>query len=383
MRVLHVISTLNIGSGIANFVMSYYRKLVCKGVQFDFLAFCTVENGFEKEVEALGGRVFYIPKPSFKAVGRYKKAVKKFFKEHGGEWDIVHIHEILVQKFIAKSCKKYGGVKKVAIHSHVTKFVLPTYGVPAFKNKIIMAFKRVRNSYLLGGIKRNCDYFFACSADAGKALYGKKILKDKRFCVIKNAIDTKKYAFDERVRERYRKELNIADKKVIIQVGRLCEQKNQTFFLDVMHEVVKADSSYVLMLVGEGHLRKEVEDKIARLNLVGNVILTGNRTDVEKLLLCADLSVLPSLTEGLGIVLIEAQASGLSCIASTGVPKEAQVTPYVKFLNLEGGAARWAEEVLGCDLTRHDTQDFVKESGYDIETSAEDLRKKYLSLIED
>lgn len=380
MRILHVISTLNIGSGIANFVMSYYRKMVCKDVQFDFLLFNPVEKDFTEEVKALGGRVYFIPQPTLN-FGKYSKAVKRFFKEHNGEWDIVHIHEILVQKFISKSCRKYGGVKKVAIHSHASEFVLPTFGVSAFKNKMIMAFKRVRNSWLLSGIKRNCDYFFACSVDAGIALYGKKILRDKRFCVINNAIDTQKYAFDEKIRKQYRKELNIEDKKVIIQVGRLCEQKNQTFFLDAMQKICESDSSYVLLLVGDGRLKKDVKEKTARLNLGNNVILTGNRTDVENLFQCADISVLPSLTEGLGIVLIEAQASGLPCVASTGVPKEAEITPYVRFLDLKDGAERWAEAVLNTGLVRYDTKDYVINNGYDIDTNVEKLYNKYNSFV--
>ena len=381
MKALHIISTLNIGSGIANFVMSYYRKIIGYGVQFDFLAFNPTEKGFEEEVKELGGNVYYIAKPNLKTVGQYKNTVKRFFKEHKGEWDIVHIHEILVQKFIAKNCKKFGGVKKVAIHSHASEFVLPTFGVSALKSKMIMAFKRVRNSFLLGGIKRNCDYFFACSVDAGVALYGKKILRDERFCVINNAIDTQKYAYDEKVREQYRKELNVQDKKVIIQVGRLCEEKNQIFFLDVMQKICERDNSYMLLLVGDGRLKNDVEEKISRLNLDKNVIMTGKRTDVVNLFQCADLSVLPSLAEGLGIVLIEAQASGLPCIASTGVPQEAKITPYVRFLDLKDGAERWAAAIQNTELVRYDTTDDVIKNGYDIDTNVETLYKKYISFI--
>lgn len=379
MRVLHVIYSLNIGSGIANFVMSYYRKMVGKDVEFDFLLFEPKEKEFTEEVKTLGGRVFFVDEPTLD-ISKFGKNIKKFFKEHKGEWDIVHIHEILVQKFVAKACRKYGGVKKVAIHSHASEFVLPTFGVSAFKNKMIMTFKRVRNTFLLSGIKRNCDYFFACSVDAGIALYGKKILKDERFSVINNAIDAKKYAFDEELRELYRRELNLRDKKVIIQVGRLCEQKNQIFLLDVMQKVCEADNSYVLLLVGDGYLKGAVEEKIGRLNLKDNVILTGNRTDVENLLLCADLSVLPSLTEGLGIVLIEAQASGLPCLASTGVPKEAQVTPFVQFLDLD--TDEWVNAILTAELKRRDTKDYIEKSGYDVSVNAEKLRDIYSSIIE-
>lgn len=379
MRVLHVISTLNIGSGIANFVMSYYRRIVCDGMQFDFLLFKHMDKEFVEEVEALGGRVYFIPKPTLK-FGKYKKAVKKFFKEHKGEWDIVHIHEILVQRFICKPAKKYGGVKAIATHSHVSKFILPVYGVSAAKNRLIAFVKKLRNGVLLRGIRKNSDFCFACSEAAGQALYGKKILSAENFCVIKNAIEPEKYAFNEQIRDKYREEFNLTGKKVIIQVGRLCEPKNQTFFLEVMQKLCEADNLYALMLVGDGELKEQVAEKIGELNLGDNVIMTGNRTDVEKLFQCADLSVLPSLTEGLGIVLIEAQASGLPCIASTGVPEEAQITPFVQFLDLN--TEEWVNAVLNAELVRRDAKEYIAASGYDVTLNAEKLRGIYSSMTE-
>lgn len=373
MRVLHVISTLNIGSGISNFVMNYYRKIVDKGIQFDFLAFEKVEKGFEEEVEKSGGKVFYIEKPTLGKIGKYKRAVKDFFKAHCGEWECVHIHEVLVQKYICKPAKKYGSVKKTLIHSHVTRFVLPEYGISPLKNSIKCCIKSIRNSYLFQGIKRNNDFYLACSEDAGKALYGDKILKSEKFFVVKNAIDSDIYAFDEKVRQDYRKEFNIADKKVIALVGRLCEQKNQTFMLDVLDRVCKVDGSFVLLLVGEGRLRSVIEAKVKELGLTDKVIFTGNRTDVQNILQTADLFVLPSIMEGLGIVLVEAQANGLPCIASVGVPECVKVTPHFEFINLSKGADFWADRVLKTQLVRYENSEYLKRSGYDISTSADSL----------
>lgn len=381
MRVLHVISTLYIGSGIANFVMSYYRKIIGYKVQFDFLAFCPYENGFEEEVKELGGNVYYIAKPNLRTAGQYKKAVKRFFKEHSGEWECVHIHEILVQKYIAETAKKVGGVKKVLIHSHASKFVLPEYGISPLKNKLKMFIKSVRNKVLLSGVKRNADFCVACSEDAGRALFGEKILEDKKFCVVKNAIETEKYRVDETIRERYRKEFSVDDKKVIMLVGRLSEEKNPLFMLDVFSEIHKVDKQFFLIFVGDGHMKKQIIDKAMNLGLADDILLTGNRTDVNLVLQCADIFVLPSLAEGLGIVLIEAQASGLSCIASTGVPKEAEITPNVRFMDLSDGAKHWAETILNTDLKRYDTEEYVKKSGYDISSNIEFLYEKYNSIV--
>lgn len=373
MKILHVLSTLNIGSGIANFVMSYYSKIVEFDIQFDFLLFCTVENGFEEEVEKLGGKVYYIAKPNLKSAWRYKNSIKRFFKEHSSEWECVHIHEILVQKYISKNAKRFGGVKKVAIHSHAAKFVLPEHGVSYIKNEIKMCFKKIRNAYLLQGVKRNSDYYLACSKDAGKALFGKKALKSDKFFVIKNAIDCKDYVFDEELRATYRDNFGLINKKVIALVGRLCEEKNQFFMLDVFSRIFELDKSYMLMLVGDGHLRAELESKTSEYGLSESVVFTGNRDDVKNILQASDLFVLPSLIEGLGIVLIEAQASGLPCIASTGVPECAKISPHFEFIELRKGIEYWANKILKTDLVRYDNSEYVNSSGYDIMSNIQTL----------
>lgn len=378
MKVLHVLSSLNIGSGIANFIMCYYREIISEDVRFDFLAFSPVEKSFEKEVENFGGKVYYIEKPTL-YYKTYERKIKQFFKEHKGEWEIVHIHEILVQKFIAKYCKKLGGVKRIAIHSHAAQFVLPEYSVSKLKNKLVIMFKSIRNRFLLSGFKNNCDYYFACSEEAGNALYGNKILNSERFYIIKNAIDFNKYSFDKIIRDKYREEFNLHGKKVIIQIGRFCEQKNQAFLLDVLQKLCEKDNSYILMLVGDGPIRKELENKISKLGLTNNVVFTGNRTDVQNLLQCADLSVLPSTVEGLGIVLIEAQASGLPCLASSGVPREAKVTPYISFINLN--VELWVATILQTELKRYSVKEFFDKSRYNITESSKQLKDIYTVML--
>ncbi len=349
-------------------------------MQFDFLVFAEVEKSFTAEAESLGGRVFFIEKPSIR-VNVYKKKLKNFCLAHKNEWQYVHISEILVQKYIKKYSIKYGNVKHIAVHSHATKFVLPSHGISAIKNAVKMCIKSVRNKILLSGIKKKTDRFFACSVEAGQALFGKKIIKDKRFCVLKNAIDLLLYKFDGEIREKYRKDFALTDKKVIVLIGRLCKEKNQIFFLEVLKTVCRADSSYTLMLIGEGGLRKHIENKITEYNLKENVILTGNRNDIPNLLLCADLMVLPSTMEGLGIVLVEGQASGLPCIGSSCIPHEVKITPYLEFAELEKGAEYWADLILNTPIKRFDAKQYVYESGYDIESNAKLLIDLYSEVL--
>ncbi len=383
MRVLQVLSTLNVGSGIANFVMNYYRKMNHTEIQFDFLLFGHVEKEYCEEVEQLGGRIYFIERPTVNFLD-YSHKIHTFFKKHSGEWEILHIHEILVQRFLIRKAKKQGRVKKIITHSHASKFVLPNPSFNVFKNKITMLVKMIRNKILLKGIAKHSDVRLACSNSAGIALYGRqwKNRKAQKFLVMKNAIDTDKYIVDRKIREEYRKAFGISNKKVILCVGRLCAEKNQMFMIDILNEIRKMEDSYVLMLAGDGELRKAIEDKVHNLGLTEHVIFTGNRTDIEKLYQCCDVSVLPSLSEGLGIVLIEAQASGMPCITSTGVPQEVNISPYIQFLDLSKGALHWANSIKQMDIQRYSSKIFLIQSGYDITQNVVNLKNIYFKLLE-
>lgn len=377
MRVLHVLSSLNIGSGIANFVMNYYRNLP-EDCRFDFLVMENMPNQFNAEIESggKGGRIFLIEKPTLN-FSSYAKKVKKFFSEHRGEWDIVHVHEILLQRFILRNAKKYGGVKRTVMHSHMISLTVPA---ETLKGKFKNAVKSVRNALLLQGFKRRTDWFFACSVAAGEMLFGKKIVNGDRFFVAKNAVDTSKYLPDGEIRREYRESFGFTDEKVLIHVGRFSVEKNQLFLLDVFSEIAARDPSYRLMLVGDGRLREQAAEKAEKLGLSDKIIATGNRSDVGNLLRCADIFVLPSVIEGLGTVLIEAQASGLPCVCSSSVPKEAAITPHVVAIGLSSGAAAWAEEILRVDTARYDPSVYIAESGYDLKSATDALVAKYAEI---
>lgn len=377
MRVLHVISTLNIGNGIANVVFNYYKNIDINNIQFDFLIFAEPPESYTEQVKALGARVFEIPRPSLKTTNTYQKKLNAFFSEHKNEWAWVHIHEILVQKYIVKSVRKFTNAK-IAIHSHNSRFVLPDHNASKLKNALQMTIKWVRNKYLLSGVNQNADAKFACSKEAGVALFGKKGIQ-KRFTLLPNAIDVEKFRFDQEERNRYRKTLGLEDKKVIINIARLCSQKNQVFLLDIFKKIQETNKDYALLLVGDGELREYLFQRTKALGLSDSVLFLGNRLDTPNLYSAGDIFVFPSIIEGLGISLVEAQASGLNCIASTDVPKLAQVTPYVRFLPLSAGVDVWAREIENTSLVRTDGNDIVKQTEFNLKNNFRTLTDIYKS----
>ena len=210
----------------------------------------------------------------------------------------------------------------------------------------------------------------------------RKYWKEGKVSVLKNAIDIKNFCFSEETRKKYRQELGIDDQLLIGHVGRFQTQKNHDFLVDIFYEISKKDSSAKLLLVGEGPLQEKIKDKVAGLGITDCVIFAGVRDDVANLMQAMDVFLFPSLFEGLGIVLVEAQAAGLPCVASkTVIPEEVRLTEEFEFIDLEESAQVWAERVLGIKGTenRLDGQDKVLKAGYDIKTSAKELETFYLT----
>jgi glycosyltransferase involved in cell wall biosynthesis len=219
---------------------------------------------------------------------------------------------------------------------------------------------------------------WACSKKAGEWLYG-NIMK---FSVIPNAINTEKYQYSEVKRMQLRKQLGISDDDFIIgHVGRMSYQKNHEFLIKLFAEMVKANDRARLMLIGDGELRSQIEKQILEYGLENKVLLLGQRKDVAELLNAMDLFLLPSHFEGLPVVAVEAQTNGLSCICSTNVPEETNITGNVSFLSLEAPINAWVEKIN--IRTKRDGNSVQKiiDNGYEIKAAAELLTEKYLQLL--
>ena len=181
--------------------------------------------------------------------------------------------------------------------------------------------------------KKYATDYFACSELAGRWLFGDKTFEQGKVTIINNAIDLDKFKYDEKVRKEKRKELNINDDTLVVgHIGRFVAQKNHTFLIDIFSELHKKEKNSILLLIGQGPLIGEIKQKVETLGISDSVKFLGQRDDVNELYNAMDLFLFPSLYEGLGMVLIEAQANGLPCIASTEVPKNARVSKKISFV---------------------------------------------------
>ena len=218
---------------------------------------------------------------------------------------------------------------------------------------------------------------FACSQKAGEMLFGKS-----PFTVLPNGIDTARFAArDPQRRALLRGELGVADNEILFgHVGRFSAQKNHPGLLKIFAAVRARLPKARLVLLGGGEpgYIEEIQNLARSLGLGDSVIFAGVRSNMQGFYDAMDAFLLPSLFEGLPVVLVEAQTAGLPCFVADTVDKGAAFTDRVHFLPLQDEAA-WANTIAGASLRRDpDARRKAVEAGYDIHHSAEILQEFYL-----
>lgn len=164
------------------------------------------------------------------------------------------------------------------------------------------------------------------------------------------------------------------DAFVVGHVGRFAEVKNHRFLLEVFSKLLVKRKDSFLLLVGEGCLRETLISKIKELHIDTKVKILGNRTDVPDLMNSMNVFAFPSIYEGLGIVLIEAQKMGLPCVASDRVPSAATISNLVTTLSLEQPIEMWADALCKPSPQNIDYYDLEK---WDINNVIRKLEKQY------
>ena len=354
-----------LGGGVESVVMNYYRHIDRSKIQFDFICDEDSTNIPYDEINSLGGKVILIP--PYQKVIKYHNELKKVLKD--GNYKIVHSHINTLSVFSLWAAKSAGVPVRIS-HSHST-----TNKKEKKKNLMKQVLKHFSKVFAT-------DYM-CCSELAGRWLFGDKEYDRGNVYLLNNAIDLDKFKYDENIRKEKRKELNISDDTLVIgHVGRFVEQKNHRFLIDIFNEVHKERKNSILLLAGQGPLVEEIHEKVNELGLNESVRFLGQRKDIDKLYQAMDLFLFPSLYEGLGMVAVEAQVSGLPCVVSTEIPEIAKVTEKITFVNLENKIETWTEIIFKYikNINRKNINftDGIKK--YDIIKEATKLEKKYLNL---
>ncbi|WP_041847403.1 glycosyltransferase family 1 protein [Caldibacillus thermoamylovorans] len=368
-KILHVISKIHQGSGIASVIMNYYRNIDRNKIQFDFLVSST-EGGEEyiSEIKRYGGEIYYLPKLKLTNFNNFIKEMDSFFYQNGNQYTAIHSHFYQLDGILFPIAKKYG-VKECISHSHNTKF--SDYKVRA-----------IRNYLMSRPLKKYSTKWMACSKKAGKLLFGKSFFNSPKSKILNNAIDCKRYIYNEEIRENKRKEFGLENKFVVGHVGRFSPQKNHKFLINVFNKIKKNNNNAVLVLVGTGSLMKSVQDQVKKYNLENDVLFLGQRHDVHHLLQMFDVLIFPSLFEGLGIALVEAQAADLPCVYSDVIPDEVNILESNEVLSLNESYDVWADAALKYQNKKRSSSAVkeIKKAGYCIENEAKNLLQFYMNI---
>lgn len=362
-RVLQVICIMNRG-GAETMIMNLYRNIDRNKVQFDFVENSSEPAAFDEEILSLGGKIYRCPHYNGKNHFAYVKWWNTFFQKHSGEYPIVHGHLGSTAAIYLSVAKKHGAY--TIAHSHSAGSGSAMYRMFAYPTRYI------------------ADKFFACSKDAAISRYGKIVGNDSSRCqVLNNAIDAKRFVFNRETRKQVRNDLHIAENAIVIgHVGRFAEAKNHRFLIEVFADIRKRNPNAVLLLVGDGERRSEIQAAIAEKHLGEAVILTGVRSNVWDFYQAMDVFVFPSVYEGLPVSLVEAQASGLPCCVSSNVPKDSAITDLVEFIPLENGPDKWAEIALQrARAPRPDMLGEIQNAGFDVISTANWLENFYLNVV--
>lgn len=259
--------------------------------------------------------------------------------------------------------KKFGVPKRIS-HSHSAH-------VPS--KKVIV---RIFQSLLRLESNSIATDFLACSEQAGIWMFGKRKMREEGK-ILYNGIDAKRYAYNAMVRDEYRRIYGVQEKSVVLHVGAFNSAKNQRFLIEILGHLRDTSKDVVFVLIGNGPNKDEICYLADQLDVTERIIFVPETSHVENYMQMADLFVLPSIFEGLGIVNIEAQASGLKCLVSDVVPRMIDVTGLVTFKSLSDGPEEWAQvmsEMLN-PYERKNTVSMIEDSGFDAKNTAEILQR--------
>ena len=357
-KVLHVVTRIDIG-GISTMLLNYCSHMHSDKFSFEIVSIDTHgKQELHDEFLRQGIKVHYMPANLFQRLFYLFNLMAK------NKYDIVHSHiELQSAVYLFIAC--LSGVKVRIAHAHL--------------------------SHKAEGIKANFYRFllswvtslgFAASDLSMRAVFPTSF--SRPLMVLKNAIDVNRYAFDIAIRNRLRAEFNLTDKLVLGFVGRLTYQKNIKFLAEVFIKACTYRKDICLLVAGQGEDGELLTTMLKQAGLEENLIWLKSRTDVHELLQAMDILLLPSFYEGLPLVLVESQASGLMSIVSTAVTRQVKLSSTIHYRDIgESKQSQWVELILelGKGYTRKPEVDSLSSHGFNIEHEADRLQQIYTNLL--
>ena len=350
-RVLHIAGTMAPG-GIETFLVNLHGHIDPARMTFDYAVHAQADGACAKRVKEMGGRVFLLPRLSSDPAGNLKE-IGRLVREMRYDVAVRHTPNAMVTPQLL-AAKKNGA--KTILHAHNES-------------------DPMKAAHLAGKLLMNraADARIACSEGAGRWMFG-----NRPFVVMKNAIDIPAFAYRPEREEGVRKELGLDGAHVYGSIANFRPEKNHAYLLEVFRLIRENDPDAVLLCLGDGLLRPEIENAVREKGLEGCVILAGTRNDVADVMSAMDVLLFPSVFEGLPVTLIEAQAACLPVLLSETITHDVEVTEgLLSFLPIDVSPSVWAAAAAeqmekACSTpkmtARAQQRDAIAAHGYDMET---------------
>lgn len=367
LRIVHVVGAMD-RAGTETMIMNLYRSIDRDRVQFDFLVHEDRLCDYDEEICDLGGVIRRIPRFTGANLCSYRKASREALARFSDD-PIVHGHIGSCAPIYLSEAKRMG--RATVAHSHAQHF-------PLSPSQIAFRIASYPTRFI-------ADEFLACSRQAGLDRFGSKVVEGAHFHVLNNGIQVNRYACTNEEHEGAKAALGLGKGPIVGHVGRLTEIKNHDYLFEVFKKMLLRAPDAHLVLYGKGEDEERLREKVDEMGLASRIHFYGLTDDVPLALKSMDVMVFPSFKEGLPVTLVEAQASGLPCVLSSGVPDAAVLSDSARRIPLSDGVDAWADATFCLmDETRDRGVgvDFVRGAGFDVATSAEWLTGFYRELAE-
>lgn len=364
-KILMVLGNLRMG-GAQAFILNLLQNMDMSRFQVDFAINVEGEGGgISDQICAMGCDIYFLPYFKVYNYFQFVQAWKKFFTEH--HYDVVHGHSTNSASIYLKIAKDLGCA--TIAHSHSD----------GYRGGWL---QRIMKRHYAKGVGRVADYWFACSDSAAQRLFSDAYKDYPNYYEIPNAINAEKFIYDDGIAKRIRKEIGVADDEWLCgHVGTFSPPKNHSFLIEVFAEVLKINPKAKLVCCGAGALMPEVKEKARGLGILNRIIFPGVVLNANEYMMAMDTLVFPSIFEGFGMAILEAEACGLPVVMSDVIPKVVDMTDLTHRCSLDDSAEKWAKIICGIKkVDRPSYNSIIADSKYNMRTSARLIMSKYEEL---
>jgi len=371
-QVLHGI----VGGGSEQVVLNYCSRM--RDIHFDLLYQYEPNPQILERFNEAGINCIQIPDKVHHPLKHLWTMFRIFRK---GRYDVVHSHlDWFMNSYVCFLAMLAGIKKRIAHHHQAYTAQEPVEGP---KTRLVSLPNHLVKNFLCFLFRIPCKLFathwLACGEAAAINGWGKSALKKGKVTILPNAIDPERFKFNENARQGIRERYGIKDDDFVVgHVGRFYPQKNHEFLIDVFAELHKRKVNAKLLLLGDGPLQDRIKQKVESLGLANAVIFAGLLKDPAPFYSAMDVFAFPSLWEGLGIVLLEAQYNGLPCVVSDAVPKEVCVLQQL-FCKTPFSISQWTTKITSCPIAGSARRRLLEKEEYNINCSFPKLARIYKS----